>query len=114
MSSPGEGGRKKYTVAIPRRIERKLVDSNLGSRLIRLLLERIADQFATGDLDEIGRRIVAPVSCVVSRFELVDPETKEEHDCWIWIDDYEAPDIRIVREIRCDSLGIGSGCRKVS
>ncbi len=89
----------EYHVVIPEAIRRKIATSGLSSAATRRLYEALRDHLKTASGPNLGRRIVAPVPCVVFDLHIEDTDREQTHHVYFWVDDGQEPDTRVVIEV---------------
>jgi hypothetical protein len=88
-----------YDVQIPLSVERAINSWDLDEALKIQLYETIERDLSSLPVGSF-RRVVAPVRRATHRFTLTNHETGLVHAFFLWINDHEKPDTRIVTDIK--------------
>ena len=76
-----------YRVRLPRPVRQQVADWGLGKDFELALYRKIRDLLQRSPPDLIGRRVVAPIPCLVVTFPMSCPVMGREMSVTLWVND---------------------------
>jgi hypothetical protein len=91
---------RTYKVHLPELVIDRVTEWGFSIPFQLRLYRRIRRLLSTGDAEQVGRRIVAPIRCFVCHFSMRNDEIDKSLRFSMWVNDTSYPGIRIVLEIQ--------------